>query len=42
MDMQLGCGGFSRKFPKALNEFLLQIIGDIILFAKEDDTALGH
>jgi hypothetical protein len=40
MDVQLGCGRLPCQFTQTLHEFLLEIIGDVVLFTKKDDTAL--
>lgn len=40
MDMQLGRGWFPCQFTQTLHKLLLEIIGDVILLAEEDNPAL--
>lgn len=41
VDVQLGGGGLARELAEALDELLLEVIGDVVLLAEEDDAALG-
>ena len=41
MDVQGRSRGFAGKFSNALDQSLLHVIGEVVLFAKDDDLALG-
>lgn len=41
MNVQLRRLGLARELAQALHKLLLEIVGDVILLAKEDYTALG-
>lgn len=40
--VKAGCTGFTGEKAQALYEFLLQVVVQAILFAEEDDAALGN
>lgn len=42
VDVQLGGGGLARELAEALDELLLEVVGDVVLLAEEDDPALGY
>lgn len=42
VNVQLGGFGFARELAEALDEFLLQVIGHVVLLSEEDDAALGY
>lgn len=42
MDVQLGRGWLLRQVAKTVYKLLLQVVGEIILGTKEDDTATRY
>ena len=40
VDVQLGGGRLPSQFTQTLHELLLEIVGDIVLLAKEDNASL--
>jgi hypothetical protein len=40
MNMQLGCFWFTGELAKALCQLFLKLIGQVVLFAEVDNTAL--
>lgn len=41
MNVELRRLWLARKLPEALREFLLQVVVELVLLAKEDNTPLG-
>jgi len=40
VDVEFGCFWLAGKFTKSLDEFLLKIVGEVVLLPEEDDTTL--
>lgn len=41
VDVQARGGGLAGELAEALDEFLLEVVGEVVLLAEEDDAALG-
>ena len=41
MDVQAGGGGLAGEEPDFLDDFFLEVGGEVVLGAEEDDAALG-
>ena len=40
--MKRGCRRLAAELTQALDEFLLQVVGQVVLLAEEDDTSLAN
>lgn len=41
VDVQGGVGGFAGLLAESVDELLLEVVGEVVLGAEEDDAALG-
>lgn len=42
MYVQAGSAGLAREFSETLNQLLLEVIGQVVLSSKENDSSLGY